>query len=71
VRDDPKSPAAAVVAAALAIMDRGYGKAVQRQEHTGADGGPIQTQQVADERPGIDALMAGAVAKVSDATTKH
>ena len=57
VRDNPNSPAAAVVAAALAIMDRGYGKAIQRQEHTGADGGPIQTQQIADDRlPVVDFL---------------
>ncbi len=45
------------VAAAQALLDRGYGKAIQRQEHTGADGGPIQTQQIADDRlPVVDFL---------------
>ena len=50
---DPRSK----VAAAQALLDRGYGRAIQRQEHTGADGGPIQTQQIADDRlPVVDFL---------------
>lgn len=35
------------------------GRPTERHEHTGADGGPIQTQEVpADTRPSIDAFMA-------------
>lgn len=35
---------AARVSAANAILDRAYGKPVQTNEHTGAGGGPIQTE---------------------------
>jgi len=34
---------AAKVSAAVAILDRGYGRPMQMLEHTGADGGPIAT----------------------------
>jgi len=57
VRDDPKSPAAAVVTAAQALMDRGYGRAIQRQELSGPDGAPIQVQQVPDDRPVLDGFL--------------
>ncbi|MEM7730675.1 MAG: hypothetical protein AAF311_15645 [Pseudomonadota bacterium] len=36
-------PAAARVSAANAILDRGYGKPPQALEHTGKDGGPLET----------------------------
>lgn len=39
---------AARVSAATIILDRGYGKARQAIEHTGKDGGPIQTEDVSD-----------------------
>jgi hypothetical protein len=58
------------VAASNALLDRGYGKAVQRQEHTGADGGPIQQQVVADGRVSIDAFLAEFKAGQA-AETKH
>jgi len=32
---------AAVVSAAVALLDRGYGRPVQALEHTGEGGGPI------------------------------
>lgn len=38
-----KSPAASKVAAAIALLDRGYGKPVQAVEASGPDGGPIET----------------------------
>jgi hypothetical protein len=44
IRDNKKSPAAAVVAAAVAILDRGYGKPAQAI--TGPDGGPVQFQTI-------------------------
>jgi hypothetical protein len=34
---------AARVSAANALLDRGYGKPAQSHEHTGRDGGPLQT----------------------------
>lgn len=40
---------AARVSAANSIIDRGYGKARQAIEHTGKDGGPIQTEDVSDQ----------------------
>lgn len=39
---------AARVTAASAILDRGYGKARQAIEHTGKDGGPIETVDLSD-----------------------
>lgn len=60
------------VAAAQALLDRGYGRAPQRTELTGADGGPIQTQQVEDLRAPIDELIAGALAKAQEQKeTRH
>ena len=38
---DPKAPQAAQVAAAQAILDRGWGKAVQPSELLGPDGKPV------------------------------
>ena len=57
IRDDPKAPAAARLAAAMALWDRGYGKAIQRQELSGPDGAPIQVQQVPDDRPVLDGFL--------------
>ena len=34
--------------AASDILDRGLGKATQRQEITGKDGGPIETKEISD-----------------------
>ena len=39
-----KAPPAARVSAAVAILDRAYGKPTQAIEHTGKDGGPVQQQ---------------------------
>jgi hypothetical protein len=41
IMNDDKVNAAARVNAAQALLDRGWGKAKQEVEHTGADGGPI------------------------------
>jgi hypothetical protein len=60
------------VAAAQALLDRGYGRAPQRTELTGADGGPIQTLTIEDTRAPIDELIAGALAKAqSEKETRH
>jgi len=54
--DDPR----ACVAAASALLDRGYGKPPAKLEHTGPNGGPIQTQDVTDEREDLAAILARA-----------
>jgi hypothetical protein len=41
---DPKSPAAAKVMAARELLDRGWGRAMQTHELTGAEGGPLIIQ---------------------------
>ena len=40
----------AKVAAASALLDRGYGRTRQALEHTGADGGPIQQKRSIEVR---------------------
>ena len=45
------------VAAAQALLDRGYGKPLQKQELSGPDGAPIQVQQVPDDRPVLDGFL--------------
>ena len=59
---------AAAVAASNSLLDRGYGKPSQAIEHTGKDGGPIQTQQVSplDE---IEARLAKLVERDSAGRT--
>lgn len=37
------------VAAAQALLDRGHGKPMQAVEHSGPDGGPIETADVTDD----------------------
>lgn len=44
IMNEPKAPAAARVSAAEALLNRGWGKAVQAI--TGEDGGPIQVSVV-------------------------
>jgi Family of unknown function (DUF5681) len=48
VMKSKKSPAAARVAAATALLDRGHGKPHQSTstELTGKDGGPLETEQI-------------------------
>lgn len=46
VSRDRKAPAAAQVAAALGILDRGWGKPVQSTELSAADGGPLRIEVV-------------------------
>lgn len=49
------------VAAANALLDRGYGKPSQSHEHTGAGGGPIQTVDLTrlseDELDRLEAIL--------------
>jgi hypothetical protein len=42
IHRDKKAPYSARVAAAIALLDRGWGKAQQTMEHFGSDGGAIQ-----------------------------
>lgn len=56
------------VAAAQVILAYAHGKPIQRNEHTGADGGPIQTQTVEDTRPPLDDLVANALAAIEQET---
>jgi hypothetical protein len=46
IMNQEKAPAAARVAAANAILDRGWGKPAQAMELTGPEGGPVQIQRV-------------------------
>jgi hypothetical protein len=41
--NETSCPPAARVSAASALLDRGWGKPVQSMEHSGHDGGPIET----------------------------
>jgi hypothetical protein len=61
---DAKASAAARVACANSILDRGHGKAPQRLEHTGEDGGPIEYRDAARER--LAHLIAGEAARLAD-----
>jgi len=44
-----KAPASARVAAASALLDRGWGKPIQGMEMSGPEGGPIPTIQFTDK----------------------
>lgn len=46
IAGDEEQPAAARVSAAGAILDRGWGRAAQSVELTGANGGPIAISEV-------------------------
>ena len=48
VMTDEKSPASARVAAACAVLDRGFGRPIQATEISGIDGGPIQYRDMSD-----------------------
>ena len=41
IASDEESPQSAAVAASTALLDRGWGKAMQPNEHTGAGGAPL------------------------------
>jgi HEAT repeat protein len=49
IMEDDSAPAAARIAAACAILDRGYGRPPQALHHLGEDGGPIKHQHGIDE----------------------
>jgi hypothetical protein len=42
IMKEPKAAPAARVAAAQALLDRGWGKPMQAMEHSGPDGNPIE-----------------------------
>lgn len=48
-----------------------WGKPTQKQEITGAEGGPIQTQAIEDTRVPIGELLQAALADVQNEVTKH
>ncbi len=58
---------AARVSAANVILDRGYGKARQAIEHTGKDGGPIETIDLSDSEAAR--RIAFTLAKATQPTT--
>lgn len=41
IAGDDSQPPAAIVAASVALLDRGWGKPTQPNEHTGANGAPL------------------------------
>lgn len=51
IMESRKSPAAARVTAACALLDRGYGRPTQMAEITGKDGGPIETKSTVKLSP--------------------
>jgi hypothetical protein len=57
---------AARVSAANAILDRAYGKPVQAMEHTGKDGGPIQSEDVTHDADAFARRMADLAARHHD-----
>lgn len=44
IMDQPASSEMARIAAANALLDRGWGKAKETTEHTGEEGGPIKIE---------------------------
>lgn len=46
IAGDESQPPAAIVAASVALLDRGWGRPMQTTELRGPNGGPIQTEQV-------------------------
>jgi hypothetical protein len=59
IMNETSCPPAARVSAASALLDRGWGKPVQSMEHSGHDGGPIETlsqDPVAVSRAVVDFL---------------
>jgi hypothetical protein len=60
---------AARVSAANSIIDRGYGKARQAVEHTGKDGGPIETVDLSETEAAR--RIAFTLAKAVQPETKH
>lgn len=50
IMKNESAPEASRIAAAKELIDRGFGKAVQTVQATGADGGPIQYSDMTDRR---------------------
>lgn len=59
VMKDSAQPASAQVAAAGNILDRAIGRATQPVEHTGKDGGPIETRRLDNAPPEVLEWLAG------------
>lgn len=57
---------------AAILLERGHGKPTQRVEATGANGGPMQFENVADDRPPLsDMLIAAREALADKGETRH
>lgn len=54
VMNQKEAPAAARVAAANSLLDRGWGKPVQAVEHSGPDGAPIEVTRIELVAPKAD-----------------
>lgn len=54
-----EQPAAARTSAAEKVLDRAIGRATQPVEHTGKDGGPIETRKLDDAPPAVLEWLAG------------
>lgn len=64
IAESEEAPAAAVVAACEALLNRAWGRPMQPTELTGAGGGPIQIE---DARAAVLSLLETAAAKVVNA----
>lgn len=58
--------ASARVSAANSILDRAFGRPKQTVETTGADGGPIQTEDVTDRADAFTRTIAGLAARAAE-----
>lgn len=67
-----KSATASRVAASVALLERGWGKPVQPTEISGPNKGPVQTQDVTDDRkPLTDMLITAREAAKDEGETRH
>lgn len=62
IAGDEEQPPAAIVAASIALLERGWGKPVQPTEVSGPGGGPVQVE---DTRESLAAILARVEATIS------
>ena len=71
IAGDKKATHAAQVSAASALLDRGWGKPIQAMEHTGKDGGPIETKDADRARDDLLRRLEGIAERAENEETVH